>query len=1152
MNPDWSHRYLQAYSYFTPAQITADTIRTISNSPVPPSLANDSHLNSMAQSGALKLHCDRAFISLLGTDTQYIIAEATRSISLRQTNRYKTPQDALFLGVQALHKSYGVCPNTVSVFTDATGNTAVDTPMVLANTSRYIIRDFRELESYRDRPYVVGFPHMRSYAEVPLRSTNGRVIGSYCVVDNVLRDDFFDEETVFVLSEIAESIMEYLDLAAAQSNHARGERLMQGLHVFTEGKSSLLTRSDAQLFQQARAFADCPPAATTPSSDLSSFLEGPHVEEPNASTARGPMWPRSFSTTTTTQSSTMSSYMANPGSSIHSSQTGISSLFDAQSSSGIDLNPVYRAANIMREALELDGVALLNSMGKGNDHMFQASGIKIGSDRPIDLPLHPSSVVQKSTSESTQEENLQDSTSAALCRVLGVSSACSPSSIAPLVLRQSSLHYLATAYPKGKIFHLDDYGIFPVNEHPTHLLVHGQASESTEGQIGYLPEELQTEFAEAQCIIFKPLWDFTEGTLFAGVFGWTTDPTRFLDTDDLTCLTAFGHALITEIARLDALHVASAKSAFISSISHELRSPLHGILASAELLNQSLTSDTERELVHMAQQCGTTLLDTLNHLLEYSKVDAYQSGKNMSRRTAETMNTGSDRDIGGSHSNTLLCDLVQDVVESVHFGQAHTLAFQNRTHPPVAESSTHVNPSFSGHTYTAVGVSVDIEHRTDWLMPLSVGAWKRLVMNIFANAVKYTEVGHISVKLSLVQQSDQAGHVQNHVCLVVSDSGIGMNQSFMENHLFKPFMQEDAQRPGTGLGMSIVKQIVDGLGGTISTESTQGHGTTFTVSIPVPDASLEQTVADLSAAHVPALPDALKGKKLCLAFGSQHADAAMRTVDSDRLLAIESAVTNIARNWFGMVITESSLVEESDVCMIDGATFAQSSCNPFPVSRSCTPIPTVAIGPILNSQNLLHDSFITPLPYPITPRLLSKALLTALNRCNHKVEHTEDEAITAPTTDKSSTSSFMQSPAQTPTPDSSRPRPAPHLLIVDDNPINVRVLSMSARKLGCTWDVATNGFEAVNIFKATAKPFDLIFMDLSMPVMNGFEASAAIRNYERGLAKSRSSHTRIVALTGLGDESAKLEAEASGVDDYYMKPIKLRKIRLILQALQAE
>jgi hypothetical protein len=224
------------YSYLNAASVDTTMPRFDPDAGLPAKCSVDPSLTALVQLGALRLDCDRSFLSLIDGTTQYIIAEATRSTPL--TNIHATPeQSGLYLGVILLDAAWGVCPNTIKVFTDDAGHLATSEGNIVADKTRYIIRDFQADEHYITRPYVSSWPHMRSYAEVPIISPLGYVIGGYCVVDNKLRD--FGDETIAVLTEVASTIMAHLENVRVKQNQLRSERLIRGLDVFIQEETAL-------------------------------------------------------------------------------------------------------------------------------------------------------------------------------------------------------------------------------------------------------------------------------------------------------------------------------------------------------------------------------------------------------------------------------------------------------------------------------------------------------------------------------------------------------------------------------------------------------------------------------------------------------------------------------------------------------------------------------------------------------------------------------------------------------------------------------------------------------------------------------------------------------------------------------------------------
>lgn len=165
-------------------------------------LAHDPTLMAFTQLGAFRTNCERSFISLMDGKKQYLIAEATRSVSLNDPSNYdkSRPGEKVYLGARILDSQWGVCPHTIQVFTALDDRFDVSTDLIVANKSCYVMNDLSAIDAYKDRPYVAGWPHMRFYAEVPIHSPTGHVLGTYCVVDSKPRDGL-DKSSFDALNE---------------------------------------------------------------------------------------------------------------------------------------------------------------------------------------------------------------------------------------------------------------------------------------------------------------------------------------------------------------------------------------------------------------------------------------------------------------------------------------------------------------------------------------------------------------------------------------------------------------------------------------------------------------------------------------------------------------------------------------------------------------------------------------------------------------------------------------------------------------------------------------------------------------------------------------------------------------------------------------
>jgi hypothetical protein len=174
------------------------------------------------------------------------------------------------------------------------------------------------------------------------------------------------------------------------------------------------------------------------------------------------------------------------------------------------------------------------------------------------------------------------------------------------VLPETLLQRMVTCYPRGRIFNLDDVVVTLNDQEKSMSPDHDDEREIATKLAGYFPQ--------AKSVLFCPLWDWNKSRWLAGTFAWTGAYERALQLEELHYFKAFGATIMSEIAQLDWLTSEKSKSDFISSVSHELRSPLHGILASIELLDTAKLSSAHYDLIKMVETCALTLLDTVNHM----------------------------------------------------------------------------------------------------------------------------------------------------------------------------------------------------------------------------------------------------------------------------------------------------------------------------------------------------------------------------------------------------------------------------------------------------------------------------------------------------------------------------------------------------------
>lgn len=216
------------------------------------------------------------------------------------------------------------------------------------------------------------------------------------------------------------------------------------------------------------------------------------------------------------------------------------------------------------------------------------------------------------------------------------------------------------------------------------------------------------------------------------------------------------------------------------------------------------------------------------------------------------------------------------------------------------------------------GLTIDLNINKSMNMALHTdpGAWRRIVMNLFANSLKYTAAGHIKISLSARPVfKKQKGPFYN-VQLTITDTGIGISAEYLRDRLFKPFSQENDLASGTGLGLSIVKQIVDSHNGKISVNSTQGIGTKISVSMRM---EKDERVApdsrdDLISAPVDSVAQRIKGKIACL-ISSDNFEAIEKPNHHGDNIELGASLKKTCRDWFGLTFCGESELEARECSM---------------------------------------------------------------------------------------------------------------------------------------------------------------------------------------------------------------------------------------------
>ncbi|KAG9668370.1 hypothetical protein KCU99_g8096, partial [Aureobasidium melanogenum] len=1178
------------------AHVNDFAINTLSNKGFRPLASRDTTLTAFAQLAALRLNVRRAMVSLIDSKHQYVLAEATRTLSLVDDTRH-AENDALWLGTTSLAREDAICHCSFTrqyTVQDEQGHTITATAAVMP--------DCRLDPDYKDKPYVIQEPGVRFYAGVPIKSRSGHTIGVYAVSHDAPRDPLTYDELRF-MQDIAVAVMDHLEWARDRVDRYKGERIVRGMADFIEGAPSMRAmKKESEKEGQSTPVANNPDLASQVDNSLKEDpikRQSPKRADSSRSVNRPSLESRSQSFVRRREAKTDS----------------LSKLLD-------------RASRILRESTLAEGVVFFGPSGNNPSKPTLRSAMAArdkmsGTDDESAKHLSVDSIdVENSTDSDVATYPVRTS------KILGLSLVNKKDSslFHDTALDVLTLENYFKLYPSGKSLHFSEAGSGLSSEDDSasesqmsasdrSRAVPQSASQKVIGKkkkIRMSHQQLLKNLPGVKNVIFLPLWDYVEEKMVAGCFLWTSSTGRMMNLDDdLSYLRAFGNTIMSEVARMNAMKDDRAKTTFIASMSHELRSPLHGILGSVEFLQETAADAYQSGLINSISTCGKTLLDTLDHVLDYAKIN--KLGRNQS------LSISAEIDLGL---------VVEEVVEAVCAGHAfkkmHTGELKSRDGPVITmsrhSSSSKASTAEGGNIHDGeVAVLLDVSPRASWVVRTQPGALRRIIMNLLGNALKYTPKGWVAV--SLRAQESASPHKMDVVFRVV-DSGKGMSEDFQKNRLFVPFSQEDSFQPGTGLGLSIVRQIVDSLGGTIDIKSVQDVGTEV-------DVRMSLALADSSASDKPdseliSVAAKTKGLRLCLLDpnGEKEKD------QNDNISRLDTTLSEVCWGWFEMEVTRANSLKDADadMYMYTEPPSVEYLLEHHSVNQSRTgggrgkEVPLIivclnaseAVGITANHIKALSDlgRIVEVISQPCGPRKLAKVLgqcvkrmeetfnkpmvpdrqpqpeglphrsrledvgaasilglpSMTLPRLNTSEERTESvharefirntASVIPPSTAVSFPSINRDEGNARETQGQSQSGSVPHVLLVDDNPINLQLLVMFMKKHKLPYQEAVNGQEALDKYIEFGsddpnKPrFDFVLMDISMPVMNGLESTRRIREFEdeQGFEKKAT----IIALTGLASAEAQADAESSGVDIYMAKPVKFQALRPLLVSKKPE
>lgn len=508
--------------------------------------------------------------------------------------------------------------------------------------------------------------------------------------------------------------------------------------------------------------------------------------------------------------------------------------------------------------------------------------------------------------------------------------------------------------------------------------------------------------------------------------------------------------------------LAESKSRFMANISHEIRTPLNAVIGSADILHDSGLTAEQMRYTQMIKTSGDALLSILDDVLTYSRFEAQSL----------TLNNEPFR------LDTCLEEAVDIVCDgAVKKGLELILDFN------------HDVPIFAVGDHSRI---------------------RQIVINLLANAIKFTDAGLLKVKARCINLMDDS----YTLVLSVKDTGIGIVTEKLQA-MFEPFIQSDnsitREYGGSGLGLAICKQICDAVNGKIYVKSEIGIGSEFLVEYPLkidlhrsndnsclPQENKQPTVSIIG--NNEALNDAVENvlKRYKIAFYS---------LPNANLMTEESSLPD------AIIVTEPELIHQTQTLI------ERSSKLPLPCILLIDLLGKNSLCKKISDNEVIFNGAFKPSHLPRAIQILEEHLFQfgfELSAFKESFINTKIAAV-----------------------DDIKPFKGGQVLVAEDNVNNQLVIRTYLEKQGCNVHVVANGQLAFEMIKE--ENIELVFMDIQMPVLDGISATKLIRSHS-----GQCSQTPIIALTANaihGDKERFIEA---GMNDYLAKPIDPQKLQIML------
>ncbi len=483
-----------------------------------------------------------------------------------------------------------------------------------------------------------------------------------------------------------------------------------------------------------------------------------------------------------------------------------------------------------------------------------------------------------------------------------------------------------------------------------------------------------------------------------------------------------------------------AKSEFLANMSHEIRTPMNGVMGMAELLAGTELDAKQNMFTDVIVKSGASLLTIINDILDFSKLDAGQ----MELDTAPFN----------------LAEAIEDVAALVTAKVAEK----------DLELIIRINPALPD---TMVG---------------DVGRLRQVMTNLLGNAVKFTEKGHVYVNIDGFYEGNGTAHLK----FAVKDTGIGIPKEDRDE-IFNKFNQVDAsatrKHEGTGLGLSIASSLINLMGGVIQVESELGQGSVFSfeIELPAEHSRLQNTdviPGDMQGARVLIIDDNGVNRSILMEqMSAWEFDSAASSSGREGLRMVESIISN------GLPL--DLIILDYQMPVMSGGQVLQH-LRENPLTKDIPVLMLTSVDSSQSNKKLNQLGAEGNLTKPARSSILLETILQIIANKREQVSNPapqtqpDNQSLTSQHTRDKTVQSVRAAPPLQP-----GQEPGLDILVAEDNEVNQIVFSQILEKTGLNFKIAENGRLAFATYKVLQPR--LILMDVSMPEMNGKEATRAIR-----------------------------------------------------------